>query len=133
MADGFLAGMNFIVSDTPAGGGAAGAMPGAGGFVMGRDEMDAQLTRLQELRRRIDQQQREAVPLWTIQSPGEDPASLRNTEAANNSGRYYLGHLQRQSGYVSTIIEKMQRALGVLGEADEQAGKDIAKQDGGRF
>ena len=128
-----MEGMNFIVSDGPAvGGGAAvgGAAPGeGGGFVMSRDEMDAQLKRLQQLRERIKIQLQHAVPLWTIESPGQDPASLRNTEAANNSGNYYRGHLLRQSGYLSTIIEKMQDALGIIEETDEQAGVDVKKLD----
>lgn len=131
---GFLDDMNFFVSDTPTGGGGAAggaALGGTSGFMMSRDEMDTELKRLEDLRRRIEDQIQAAAPLWSIQSPGQGPASLRNTEAANNSGQYYRGHLLRQSGYLSTIITKMQNALGIVEETDAQAGKDIVKQGAG--
>ncbi|MET7993099.1 hypothetical protein ABZU76_19610 [Amycolatopsis sp. NPDC005232] len=131
-------GLNFVVTGGPAsaGGGAAsgaGAAATSGGFYLSPEDLKAELQNLEKLSKRIDDQLRNALPLWTIQSPGQDPASLRNTKASNTSGDYYRGHLSRQKSYVDQIIEQMQKALGIHVENDVQTGVDIKKQGEGHL
>ncbi|WP_158684565.1 hypothetical protein [Amycolatopsis orientalis] len=126
-AIGMLTGASFFVADGQAGGASGGG--GAPGFYLSKDAMTAELTNLQKLQERIKGQLEAARPMWSILSPGQDPASLRNTDASNNSGYHYRDHLLRQSAYLNSIIQKMQDALGIHEAHDEQAGKDI-KQAG---
>lgn len=128
-AIGMLTGASFFVADGPAGGGGASGGGGAPGFYLSKDAMAAELANLQNLQKRIDKQIDAARPMWSIVPPGQDPASLRNTDASNNSGNHYRGHLQRQSAYLDSIIQKMKDALGIHEAHDEQSGKDI-KQAG---
>ncbi|MGV9292711.1 hypothetical protein [Amycolatopsis sp. NPDC003676] len=130
---GALAGARFFLADgtSRTGGGSSGG--GAPGFYLSKDAMAAELKNLQNLRTRIDSQIEKAVPMWTITPPGKDPASLRNTDASNNSGNYYRGHMMRQSAYLGSIIQKMKDALGIHDAHDQQAGRDIGQQGEGRF
>ncbi|PKV92932.1 hypothetical protein ATK30_3764 [Amycolatopsis echigonensis] len=132
-AIGMLTGASFFVADGPAGGGGASGGGGAPGFYLSKEAMTAELTNLQNLQTRIDSQIEKAVPMWSIVPPGKDPASLRNTDASNNSGNYYRGHLMRQSAYLGSVIQKMKDALGIHDAHDQQAGKDITKQGEGHF
>lgn len=130
--------LNFVVTGDPTsagGGGASGgeAVAGGGGFHLSPDDLKAELENLKKLSRRIDDQLRNAVPLWTIQSPGQDPASLRNTKASNTSGDYYRGHLSRQKSYADQIIQQMEKALGIHEGNDVQMSADIKTQGGGHF
>lgn len=129
---GMLTGASFFVADGPAGGGASGG-GSAPGFYLSKDAMTAELGNLKKLRARIDAQLNAAVPMWSIVSPGQDPASLRNTNASNNSGNSYRSHLVRQSAYLGTVTQKMEEALGIHDAHDQQAGQDLNKQGEGHF
>lgn len=122
-----LAGVNFFVA------GDLNAAGSAGGFTLSREDMTTELENLRLLRDRVREQRRAAAPMWSIASPGQDPASLRNTKASNNSGNCYGDYLDRQSRFLDTIIGKMQTALGITTQHDEQAGVDIGKVGGGHF
>jgi hypothetical protein len=121
--------MNFFLSDGPTGGGGGGASGGSGaaGFYLSSDAMTTELGNLKKLRTRIDIQLDRSRPMWSIVSPGQDPASLRNTSASNNSGDFYRGHLLRQSAYLGTVIQKMENALGIHESNNEQASTDITQ------
>jgi hypothetical protein len=119
-----------------AGGGGGGASGGsaAGAFTLDRDAMTTELANLRDLQGRIERQLSKAVPMWSIESPGQDPASLRNTAASNKSGAAYRDFLTRQSNFAKVIIGKMETALGIHTANDEQAAQTISTQgDGGRF
>jgi hypothetical protein len=126
---GVLSGANFFLTDSPTGGGGSAASGGSAGFCLSRDAMTDELGNLKRLRDRIDAQLDLSRPMWSIISPGQDPASLRNTEASNSSGNFYRGHLLRQSAYLGTVIQKIEDALGIHESNNEQATKDI-KQTG---
>ncbi|MFC3450740.1 hypothetical protein [Amycolatopsis speibonae] len=122
-----LPGLNFFVADD------LNAAGSAGGFSLSRDEMTAELENLRRLHDRIEAQRERAAPLWSIVSPGSDPASVRNTNASNTSGTSYGEHLARQSQFVATIIGKIQTALGITQQHDEQAAAEIGNVGGGHF
>ncbi|MBB4683955.1 hypothetical protein [Amycolatopsis jiangsuensis] len=122
----------FVVAGA-GGGGASGGSAG-GAFALDRDAMTTELANLKKLQRRIGDQRDHAAPMWSIQSPGNDPASLRNTEASNNSGLAYRDSLTRQYDFVGFFIAKIEKALGIHEENDEQAAQTVnTKSDGGRF
>jgi hypothetical protein len=125
-----LGAANFVVAD--GGGSSAGA--GGAGFSLSRDDMTAELGNLRKLADRITLQLEASQPMWSIQSPGKDPASLRNTDASNKSGLAYRDFLTRQSRFVAVIIDKMEKALGMHTANDQQAAQTVnAQNDGGRF
>ncbi|MEV8613140.1 PE domain-containing protein [Amycolatopsis sp. NPDC051373] len=123
----------FVVAGE-GGGGAAGGGSAAGAFALDRDAMTAELGNLKKLQDRISDQLRVAVPMWSIQSPGNDPASLRNTAACNKSGLAYQDALVRQRDFVGVFIGKIEEALGIYESSDEQAAQTVNTQgDGGHF
>ncbi|MFF0144673.1 hypothetical protein ATK36_3147 [Amycolatopsis sulphurea] len=131
MEEALNAGM-FVVAGEE-GGGASGGSPG-GAFTMDRDAMTRELENLKKLRDRVNMQLRNAAPMWSIQSPGNDPASLRNTDASNKSGLAYRDSLVRQRDFVGVFIEKIEKALGLHTTNDGQAAQTVnTKGDGGRF
>ncbi|MBB4684647.1 hypothetical protein [Amycolatopsis jiangsuensis] len=122
----------FVVAG--AGGGGASGGSGGGAFTLDRDAMTAELTNLKKLKDRIAAQIDRAAPMWSIQSPGNDPASLRNTDASNRSGLAYRDALVRKRDFVGVFIEKIEKALGIHEANDEQAAQTVnTKGDGGRF
>ncbi|QRP48089.1 hypothetical protein [Amycolatopsis sp. FDAARGOS 1241] len=124
-----LGATTFVVSDGA--GGSTSGTSASGGFYLSRDAMTAELANLKQLQDRITSQVRKALPMWSIQSPGQDPASLRNTVASNNSGNLYHDHLIRQGEYLGVIIAKMESALGMHQANDEQARQAINAQGSG--
>jgi hypothetical protein len=122
----FLSGLNFWVTDNPAdGGGAPAAPPTAGGFAMSRDEMEAMLTKAEGTQRLIESQRDAVQRLGQVSPPAHDDASVRFTNAANDSGRYYIGHLMVQANYYRELINKIRQALGITVDNDQQAGKSV--------
>ncbi|WP_147397387.1 hypothetical protein [Amycolatopsis panacis] len=131
--DGALNAAKFVVADAGSGGASGGGSAG-GAFTLDRDAMTTELGNLRKLRGRIQDQLSAAAPMWSIQSPGNDPASLRNTDACNKSGLAYRDSLVRQRDFVGIFIEKIEKALGLHETNDEQAAHTVnAKGDGGRF
>jgi hypothetical protein len=123
----------FVVAGE-GGGGASGGGSAGGGFTLDRDAMTTELGNLKKLQDRIADQLRAAVPMWSIQSPGNDPASQRNTAACNNSGLAYQNALVRQRDFVGVFIGKIEKALGIHESSDEQAAHTVNTQsDGGHF
>jgi hypothetical protein len=108
-----------------AGGGSAGEIR------MSRDEMEDTLRRAQNLLEDIQSQVNPAQRLTNMRRPAEDPASIAATDSANNGGKYYVGHLERQQAYLQVVIDKIQKALGIVAEADAQQSATIQKTAGG--
>ncbi|WP_410655222.1 hypothetical protein [Amycolatopsis sp. lyj-112] len=123
----FMAGLNFFVSDD------LNRAGSAGGFTLSHEDMAAELENLRRLHNRIEIQRRRAAPLWSIVSPGSDPASVRNTTASNASGESYDDLLTQQSQFVATIIGKIETALGMTQRHEEQAAAEIGNVGGGHF
>jgi hypothetical protein len=56
---------------------------------------------------------------------------LRNTDASNESGVSYRRYLLQESGYLTTIIRKMEDALGIHEVNDQEAGAVVKQADQG--
>lgn len=112
---GFTAGSTpgAAVSAVSSGSGSAGTIS------MSRDEMEDTLRRARDLLEEINNQRGPAERLTAITAPAHDPGSVAATDSANNGGKYYVGHLQRQAAYLNKVIGKMQDALGYTVQVDE--------------
>jgi hypothetical protein len=141
MADdgtGFLSAFTFSVAGAGAIGAAAGVAAGAaaagaatsaggsaGGFTMSKDEMTSMLTKAKQTRTLINDQLRQAVGIAQIDPPGDDASSQQFTDVAVKSGNYYLGHLGIQKNRYDQLIAKLETALGLTVETDEDAGQAV--------
>jgi hypothetical protein len=118
---GFAAGsaLAAAANDVGSSGGSAGVIS------MNRDEMEDTLKRAENLRNDINGQIDPASFLTRMQAPAEDRASKGATSSANNAGKYYVGHLQRQQAYLNTVIAKMREALGLTVRADQDSADTV--------
>lgn len=131
--EGALNAAKFVVADAGSGG-ASGGEVGGGAFTLDRDAMTSELDNLRKLKDRVDKQVEMSRPMWSIQSPGTDPASLRNTDASNKSGLSYREFLLKQSRSFAVIIGKIETALGMHSANDDQAAQAVNTQaNGERF
>lgn len=114
----------------------SGPPPAGGqGFSMSTDEMRSLLTKAQGQRQTIQEQLDKAHILSQADPPADEPAStnaVNGPNGVNETGRYYEGHLRYQFDYLSELIQRMQKALGIIVEADQQAG-DTTKKAGGEY
>ncbi|WP_297547331.1 hypothetical protein [Amycolatopsis sp.] len=121
---------NFWNTDSPAG----GSTPAGGqGFSMSADEMHAMLTKAKATRQLIQAQFLPAERLSQGVPPANEPASngaVLGQNGVNDTGRYYQGHLHIQNQHYSSLIQKLESALGETVEADDQAA-DAANKTGG--
>ncbi|WP_052371754.1 hypothetical protein [Amycolatopsis taiwanensis] len=93
----------------------------AGVISMSREEMEDTLKRAQNLLADINYAMESAPRLQNMRAPAKDPATVAATDSANNGGKYYVGHLRRQKAYLDKVVERMQKALGMTVQGDEQA------------
>ncbi len=114
----------------------SGPPPAGGqGFSMSSDEMRSLLAKAETQRQTIQEQLDKAHILSQADPPADEPAStnaVNGPNGVNETGRYYEGHLRYQFEYLSELIQRMRQALGIIVEADQQAG-DTAKKAGGEF
>lgn len=128
---GWLDGLTFSVGDT-GGGGASGGGGGQGpGFSMSRDEAENMLRKAKGVRDEIRAQFKPADRVTRMTSPADEPASNGYNALINNANREGLGHLHKEDEYLTELIHRLEKALGIISEADEQAGKDIGQPDEG--
>jgi hypothetical protein len=123
-------GIGFWATDLPS----SGSPPAGGqGFAMSSDEMRAMLKNAEDLRISIQQQRDAAQVLSQATPPAQEPAStaaVLGPNGVNEAGRFYQGHLDYQYNYLSELIERLHKALGIVGAADQQAADDTNKTSG---
>lgn len=132
-AGGWLSDLTFSV-DGKAGGGDSGQ-----GFQLSQDEARAQLEKFRAIEDRLEEQQRRARRLEQITPPAQDPATVRMNQAlvggGQGQGAFVLGSqsLTQQYKYVHEIVVRLQKALGIYQESDDQASGDMRRsgQDSG--
>ena len=144
MADdgtGFLSGFTFTVAGAASSIGAAAAAAGAvaedtaagagggGGFTMSRDEMTSMLTKAKGTLKLISEQLTDAAAIAQIEPPGDDAASGEFTDTAIDAGKHYLGHLGIQQQRYQQLIAKLEKALGLTVDVDEDSSKAIQATD----
>ncbi|MEC3974656.1 hypothetical protein [Amycolatopsis sp. H20-H5] len=121
---------DFWTTDTPPAGGAAAPASGQG-FSMDSDHMREMLKKARANRKFIDDQRAASVKIAKADSPADEPASNNAVNAhngVNETGKYYLGHLDYQFNYHTELILGMERALGLTEEIDRQAAENLKNQ-----
>ncbi|MFD9957604.1 hypothetical protein [Amycolatopsis sp. NPDC058986] len=96
---------------------------------MSTSEMETLLSKAEGTRKLIQEQLDKAQWLVQCEPPGKDVSSVGFANTANNSGRYYIGHLQIQFNRYGALIDKLNQALGRT-TATDQANADVAKDAG---
>lgn len=132
----FWDGINFAVTDAMASaqvGAAVAATSGApgGGVTMDRDEMTSFLEQVKKTRQLCQDQVTGNWQRGQITPPAEDSASVMFTNAAQASREARDKYLQEQLKMYNELVDKLQKALGITTEADEQAADAVNKAAGG--
>jgi hypothetical protein len=130
MTGSIFSGIGFWATDMPS---AGPPTAGGQGFAMSSDEMRAMLKKAEDLRISIQQQRDAARVLSQATPPAQEPAStdaVVGPNGVNEAGRFYRGHLDYQYNYLSELIKRLQKALGIVAAADQQAAADTNKTGG---
>ncbi|MEU8630981.1 hypothetical protein AB0C38_02355 [Amycolatopsis sp. NPDC048633] len=130
MTGAIFSGIGFWATDLPSG---ASRPAGGQGFAMSSSEMRAMLKNAKDLRISIQQQRDAAQVLSQATPPAQEPAStdaVLGPNGVNETGRFYQGHLDYQYNYLSELIKRLQKALGIVEAADQQAADDTNKTSG---
>ncbi|WP_328645515.1 hypothetical protein OHS58_37040 [Amycolatopsis sp. NBC_00348] len=125
-----FSGIGFWATDMPSG---AARPAGGQGFAMSSSEMRAMLKKAEDLRQTIGTQYRTASYLSRADPPADEPASnaaVNGQNGVNETGRYYEGHLRYQFGYLTELISRLRKALGITEAVDQQAAADTSTKRG---
>ena len=139
----FFDGIDFFVSDAAntaqvgaaaqavGGGAAAGAAVSGGGVTMDRDEMTAFLAQVKQTRELCIQQVNDNFSGQGITPPAQDQASAMFTNAAQTSRQARVQYLQDQLKMYNELVDKLEKALGLTTESDQQAADAVNQAAGG--
>lgn len=133
---GFWDSISFTVTDAMKGapiGAAAAAVGGTsgGGITMDRDEMRNFLEQVKKTQQLCQQQVLGNRFRSQITPPAEDPASVLFTNAVQAARDARDKYLQDQLDMYNELVDKLQKALGITTEADDQAADAVNKAAGG--
>ncbi|WP_158888298.1 hypothetical protein [Amycolatopsis anabasis] len=103
----------------------------AGVIRMSREEMRVALGDAERLLDQINEQRKPAQRLTNMRPPADEIASEGYNSRANDVGRVYLAHLDRQVNYLTTLIKKLKKALGIIVENDQEQKAAMPKQGEG--
>lgn len=106
--------------------------PGGQGFSMSTDEMRSLLSKATTLQDTISDQLGRVAVLYQAVPPANEPASrgaVLGPNGVNETGVYYEGHLRYQLEYLTELIARLNKALGITVETDRQAA-DTAQKHG---
>ena len=136
----FFDGINFAVSDAGKGvsaaaqavgaGAAAGAAVAGGGVTMDRDEMTDFLGQVKQTQALCRQQVQSNYVAGAITPPAGDQASTMFTNAAQTSRDARNQYLQEQLDMYNELVDKLEKALGLTTESDEQAATAVNQAAG---
>lgn len=136
----FFDGINFAVagvaSDVVGGaavGAAASAVGGTGGAVtMDRDEMTAFLQKVKQTQGLCQQQVLGATYVQgSVTPPAQDPGSIMVTNAVTAARDARNQYLQQQLEMYNELVAKLEKALGLTVESDQQAADAVNQAAGG--
>lgn len=95
------------------------------GFVLEPDEARMLLTKLTGVQQKLKKMQAKAVYLCSMRTPSQDPSTVAAHKAMIGNGQglgaydYGGGHIDLQLEYVTELVERIQKALGVTVASDE--------------
>lgn len=110
----------------------------SGGFSLDKDQATTMLAQAKKMRLDLRAIQNKAEFLEKMSAPAQDPVSVAYTKAATWQGAdnpgafaYGSGHIRLEVLYLSEIIDRLDKALGLTEAADDQAGADVGKAGAG--
>ncbi|ACU98507.1 hypothetical protein [Saccharomonospora viridis] len=118
------------------GGSGGGAPSGSQGFSLTREEAERALEEFRAIHDDLVELEYDARRLLELRPPAGDPASVRLNEAfaGGSSGPgvfgYGAGHVKKEIAYFSELVERLEKALGYVAEADESAGHQVGQVGG---
>jgi hypothetical protein len=151
---GWLHDLGFWVTDSATGGGGAivghlgplspqpfaaghsGPAP-TEGFSLSRAEAESMLAQAKRtaddvlaMRPNAEKLTRMKVPADDIASHGYNASWVGNGQGNPGAGGYALGHVNKEYQYLTELVQRLERALGITADTDQQAGTDINKAPG---
>lgn len=111
-------------------GGSGGGGSGGGGWSMDRDEAQDLWKEVSEIAKDHEQQVQDAGRLARTQSPSEDFATVQMNKIGNEAWAMGARSVTAQRDYWQDLADALGKALGHTREADDEAGRQVAKSAG---
>ncbi len=103
----------------------ASATKTGAGFTLSRDEAQSLLERAKRLRSNTRAMTPDAVSLTQLTPPAEDPGSVGFNQQAVKTFGDGKDSLEAVIQYMTELIDRLEKALGIIGESDDQAAADV--------
>ncbi|EID54763.1 hypothetical protein [Saccharomonospora xinjiangensis] len=143
-AGGWLSDVTFWVDGVPSGGtapsGGGGAVPpppsGGQGFSLSREEAEEALREFKGIYDDLVRMEAQARQLREMRPAAEDPASLAFHEtivggaAGPGAFGYGHGHVLKEIEFFGRLVARLEKALGLVTESDEEANQQISSAGG---
>jgi hypothetical protein len=107
------------------------------GFSLSRDEAENMLTQAKRTRDDLAPLIPKAEMLTKMKPPADEIASNGYNAAYVGSGQgdpgaggYGVGHVKKEHAYLVELVGRLERALGITEESDQQAGTDVKNASG---
>ena len=138
-SSGWLTGLSFTIMDGSGGGGAASGggapAPSGPGFTLSRDEAQGLLTKAKRVLDNTLSMRPGAERLTRLTPPAADPGSTGFNQQAVNSFTAGQQALDTTYQYMSELVSRLEKALGIVNESDDQAAaavKTVGNGDQGK-
>ncbi|EHR63488.1 hypothetical protein [Saccharomonospora cyanea] len=141
-AEGWLSDVTFWVDGVPSGGaapapgGGSGSVPTGGqGFSLSTEEARRMLDSFKRIYNDLVGMEAESRQLLEMRAAAEDPASLHFHESAVGGigrGAFFHGHehLQKEITFFAELVARLEKALGLIADSDEDAKQQIGAAGG---
>ena len=125
----WLTGLGITIIDGAGGGGAApgggASAPSGAGFTMNRDEAQGVLARAKRVLDNTKAMRPDAVRLTRLTPPAADPGSTGFNHQAVGSFTAGQQALDTTYQYMSDLVGRLEKALGIVSESDDLAGAAV--------
>lgn len=101
-----------------------------GGFLMDLETAEGLVDQANWVATRLQRLAENAEDLVNVQSPAEDPGSMHFTDVAREANRLGSDHVQAEWKHARDLAMKLQKALNVYRESDEQAATETKNAGG---
>lgn len=102
-----------------------------GGFMMDLDTAEGLVRQAEWVRDRLQTLAEDARDLVNVEAPADDPGSMHFTDVARQANQLGSDHVRAEWKHARDLAEKLQKALNVYKETDEQAATDTKNAGGG--
>jgi hypothetical protein len=102
------------------------------GFSLNRDEAQNMLTQAKRIRDDVQALLPKAETLTRMKPPADEIASnaynaahVGNGQGDPGAGGYGVGHVRKEHAYLVELVGRLERALGITDDTDQQAATDV--------